>query len=165
MRDSRSERAATGHTAAGHNKHRRKTDETEHWNGRDRTRRIHESEVGRHMTDRHMMVKADGSEPHMAAHTAGTAHPAKSDETHMHVDEDGGRRQRTKRENDTGNATASGAAQPCASTNVERGAASISYRSRETIRILAEAKSSFTCIQKGNFYDFGIEKKRERDPG
>ena len=41
--------------------------------------------------------------------------------------------------------------------------ASPTYRSRETIRILAEAKSSF--IQKGNFHDFEMEKKRERDPG
>ena len=165
VRDSRSERAATGHTAAGHNKHRRKTDEAEHWNGRDCTRRIHEKEVRWHMADRHTMVKADGSEPHMAAHshTTGTAHPAKSVETHMRVDEDGGRRQRTKRDSDTGNVTALGVAQPCASTSVEpSGAASISYRSRETIRILAKAKSSF--IQKGNFYDLGMEKKRERDP-
>jgi hypothetical protein len=42
-------------------------------------------------------------------------------------------------------------------------AASSSYRSRETTRILAEAKSRF--IQKWNFHDFGIENKREQDPG
>jgi hypothetical protein len=101
------------------------------------------------MADKYTMVKADGSEPHVAAHTAGTAYPAKSAEMRMHADEDSGRRQRTKRENDTGNVTTLGAAQPCASTNVERGAASVSYRSRETIRILAEAKSS--SIQQGNF--------------
>ena len=164
VRVSRSERAATGHTAAGHSKHRRKTDEAEHWNGRDRTQRIHEKEVGWHMADRHTMVKADGSEPHMATHTTGTAHPAKRVETHMRVDEDGGRRHRTKRESDTGNVTAPGAAQPCASTSVEpSGAASISYRSKETMRVSAEAKSSF--IQKGNFYDLGMVKKRKRDPG
>ena len=99
----------------------------------------------------------------MAAHTTRTAHPVKGVEMHMCVDEDGGRRQRTKRESDM-DATAPGVAQPCASISVEpSGAASSSYRSRETIGILAEAKSRI--IQKGNFHDIGIEKKRERDPG
>ena len=163
VRESRSERAAIGHTAAGHNKHRRKTDAAEHRNGRDRTRQIHKEEVGWHTADRHMMAKVDGSEPHMAAHTTGTAHPAKSVEMHMCVDEDGGRRQRTRRESDM-HVMIPGAAQPYASTSVEpSGAASSSYRSRETTGILAKAKSSL--IENGNFCDVGMEKKRERDPG
>ena len=143
MRESRSEKAAIGHTAAGHNKHRRKTDAAEHRNGRDRTRPIHKEEVGWHTADRHMMAKVDGSEPHMAAHTTGTAHPAISIEMHICIDEDGGRRQRTRRESDI-DVMVPGAAQPRASTSIEpSGAASSSYRSRETIRILAEAKSRF----------------------
>ena len=64
VRDSRSERAATGHTATDHNKRRRNTDEIEQWNGQDRTRRRHEKEATRHMADRHTMVRVDGSEPH-----------------------------------------------------------------------------------------------------
>ena len=163
VRDSRSERAATGHTATDHNKRRRNTDEIEQWNGQDRTRRRHEKEATRHMADRYTMVRVDGSEPHVAAHTTGTAYLAGSAEKRKQADEDSGQRQRTKREDDMGNMTASSAAQPCASTNVERGAASVSYRSRETIKISAEAKSRI--IQKGNFHDIGIEKKRERDPG
>ena len=119
------------------------------------------------MADRHTMVKADGSEPHVAAHTTAMAHLAKRGEKHKHTNEDedeGGRRQRTRRGSDRETATAPDAAQPCACTGVEpSGAASNSYRSRETIKISAEAKSRF--IQKGNFYDFGMEKKRERDPG
>ena len=57
VRESRSERAAIGHTAAGHNKHKRKMDAAEHRNGRDRTRPIHKEEVGWHTADRHMMAK------------------------------------------------------------------------------------------------------------
>ncbi len=99
----------------------------------------------------------------MAAHTAETAQPMKGVEMYMRVDEDGERRQRIRREDDT-DATALSAAQPRASMGIEPGdAASSSHRSRETIGILAEAKSRF--IQKGNFHDIGIEKKRERDPG
>ena len=61
-------------------------------------------------------------------------------------------------------ATAPGVTQPCASMSVEpSGAASNSHRSREIIGILAEAKSQKT--PKRDFYDFGIEKKRERDTG
>ena len=106
--------------------------------------RTHEEGTERHTRDGHTAVSLCSSEPHMAAHTTGTAHPAKCVETHTCVDEDGGRRQRTRRESDTENVMAPGAAQPCASTSVEpSGAASNSYRSRETIRILAEAKSSF----------------------
>ena len=77
--------------------------------------------------------------------------------------EDGERRQRTKREDDV-DVTALGVAQPRASIGIEPGdAAGGSHRSRETMGILAEAKSRIT--QKGDFHDFGIEKKRERDPG
>ena len=43
------------------------------------------------------------------------------------------------------------------------GAASHSYCSKDTSKISAEAKSSF--IRKRNFDDFGMEKKRVRDPG
>jgi hypothetical protein len=72
----------------------------------------------------------------MAAHTTRTAHPVKGVEMDMCVDEDGGRRQRTKRESDM-DATAPGVTQPCASMSVEpSGAASNSHRSREIIRIL-----------------------------
>ena len=112
-----------------------------------------------------MAASLCGSEPHMAAHTIGTAHPAKrADEEHMRDDEDGGRRQRARRASDTKNMTEPDTAQPSARTSVEpSGTASISYRSRETIKISAEAKSRI--IQKGNFHDIGIEKKRERDPG
>ena len=94
----------------------------------------------------------------MAAHTIGTAHPAKrADEEHMRDDEDGGRRQRARRESDTKNMTEQGTLQPSARTSVEpSGTASISYRSRETIKISAEAKLRIT--PKGNFHDIGIEK-------
>ena len=163
VRDSRSERAATGHTATDHNKRRRNTDEIEQWNGQDRTRRRHEKEATRHMADRYTMVRVDGSEPHVAAHTTGTAYLAGSAKKRKQADEDSGQRQRAKRDDDMGDMTATSAAQPCASTNVERGAASVSYSSRETIKLSAEAKSRI--IQKGNFHDIGIEKKRERDPG
>ena len=82
---------------------------------------------------------------------------------HRLDDEDGGRRQRTRRESDR-NVMVPGAAQPRASKSIEpSGAASSSYRSRETTRISAEAKSS--SIQKGNLCDFGMEKKRKRVPG
>ena len=133
VRDSRSERAATGHTATDHNKRRRNTDEIEQWNGQDRTRRRHEKEATRHMADRYTMVRVDGSEPHVAAHTTGTAYLAGSAKKRKQADEDSGQRQRAKRDDDMGDMTATSAAQPCASTNVEGGAASISYRSRETI--------------------------------
>ena len=105
------------------------------------------------------------SEPHMAAHTIGTAHPAKrADEEHTRDDEDGGRRQRARRESDMKNRAEPDTAQPSARTSAEPSStASISYRSRETIKISAEAK--LRIIQKGNFHDIGIEKKRERDPG
>ena len=101
----------------------------------------------------------------MAAHTIGTAYPAKrADKEHIRDDEDGGRRQRARRASDTKNMTEPDTAQPSACTSVEpSGTASISYRSRETIKISAEAKSRI--IQKGNFHDIGIEKKRKRDPG
>jgi hypothetical protein len=117
------------------------------------------------MADRHMMVKADGSEPHMAAHTTGTAHPAKSIEMHMCVDKDGGRRQRTKPESDM-HAMVLDAAQPMYQHKRRAKRCSkqlLSQQGNNRRGILAEAKSSF--IQKGNFCDFGIEKKRERDPG
>ena len=141
VRDSRSERAATGHTAAGHNKRRRNTDEAGHWNGRDRTRRIYEEEVGWHMADRHTMVKAvaDGSEPHVAAHTTAMAHMAKRGEKHKQTNEDedeGGRRQRTRRGSDREMATAPDAAQPCACTGVEP--SSLSWHSCEPLDNIPE---------------------------
>ena len=106
VRDSRSERATIGHTAAGHNKRKRNMDEAEHWKGRDRTRRIHEEEMGWHMADGHTMVKADGSvhsEPHVAAHTTVMAHPAKRGEKHKHTNEDDGQRKKTRRDDDVEN--------------------------------------------------------------
>ena len=120
--------------------------------------------MGRCTSDEHMAVSLYSSEPHIAAHTTRTAHLAKRAEEHMCVDEDGGRRQRTRRESDANNLTAPDTAQPCASTSVEpSGTASNSYRSRETIKISAETKSQF--IQKGNLHDIGMEKKEERDSG
>ena len=83
-------------------------------------------------------------------------------ETTYVCDEDGGRRQRTRRESDMTRRHQALLNQRPASVEPS-GAASSSYRSRETIGILAEAKSRI--IQKGNFHDIGIEKKRERDPG
>ena len=164
-KDSRSERAAAGYTAAGHNQSTRDRTKEEQRNARRDERRTHEERTGRYTSDEHMAASLCGSEPHMAAHTTGTAHPAKrADEEHMRDDEDGGRRQRARRESDTKNMTEPDTAQPSARTSVEpSGTASISYRSRETIKISAEAKSRI--IQKGNFHDIGIEKKRERDPG
>ena len=165
VRESRTEKAAIGHTAAGYNKHRRNTDEAEHRNGWDRTRRKHEEEMGWHMADGHTMVKANGSEPHEAAHTTAMAHPAKRDEKHKHTNEDDGQRKMMKRDDDVEYTMVGVTAQPGDDTRGEQsGAAShYSYRSRDTSKISADAKSSF--IQKRNFYDFGIEKKRERDPG
>jgi hypothetical protein len=160
---SSNERAAAGHTAAGNNQSTRHSTKEEYRNARRNAWKTHEEGTERHTCDGHTAANLCSSELHMAAHTTGTAHPEKSIETHMRVDGDGGRRQRTRRESDT-YATAPGVAQPCASISVEpSGAASSSYRSRETIEILAEAKSRIT--QKGDFHDFGIEKKRERDPG
>ena len=163
-KESRNTRAAAGYTAAGNNQSTWHNTKEEYRNARRNAWRTYEEGTERYRHDGHMAASMCSSEPHMAAHTTGTAHPVKGVKTNMHVDEDGGRRQRTKRESGTGNATATCVARPCAGTSVEpRGAASSSYRSRETTRILAEAKSSF--IQKVNFRDFGIEKKRERDPG
>ena len=164
MRDSHREEAAKGHAAAGNKRRDRNMDEAEQRDELDRTLRTHEENTGGQMVEWRTAMKVDDSEPHMAAHTTRTAHPAKRAEKHTRDDEDGGRRQRTRRESDTKNVTAPGAAQPCASISVEpSGAASNPYRNRETIKISTEAKSQF--IQKGNFYDFGMEKKRERDPG
>ena len=123
-----------------------------------------------------MAASLCGSEPHMAAHPTVTAYPAESaNEEHERDDEDGGQRQRAKRASDMENMTELDAAQQSTRTSAEPrgGTASISYRSRETIKISAEAKSRIIqkeeaksrIIQKGNFHDIGIEKKRERDPG
>ena len=162
-KESHNSRAAAGYTAAGNNQSTWYNAKEEYRNARRSAWRTYEEGTERHRHDGHMAASMCSSEPHMAAHTTRTAHPVKGVEMHMCVDEDGGRRQRTKRKSDM-EVTAPGVAQPCASTSVApSGAASSSYRSRETTRILAEAKSQI--IQKGNFHDIGIEKKRERDPG
>jgi len=110
----------------------------------------------------------------MAAHTIRTAHPAKrAEEEHMRDDEDGGRQQRARRESDTKNTTEPDTVQPSARTSIEpSGTASISYRSRETIKISAEAKLRFKTgeesMEQSELIRAGEEsmcKKRERDPG
>ena len=83
--DSRREKAAKGHTAAGHNRRRRSTDEEEQRDGQDRKRRIHEENMGQYMANRQTAVTVDDSEPHMAAHTTMTAHLAKRAEKHERV--------------------------------------------------------------------------------
>ena len=132
VRDSRREKAATRHTAAGHNKRRQNTDKVEHRKGRDRIWRTQEGEVGRHADDRHTTVKIDDSEPHVAAHTTATAHMTKRGEKHNHVNEDedeDGRRRRTRRGCDRETATIPNAAQPSACSN----AASFSCHSCELL--------------------------------
>jgi hypothetical protein len=90
------------------------------------------------------MVKADGSEPHVAAHTTAMAHPAKRGEKHKHTNEDDGQRKKMKRDDDAENTMVRKTAQPGDETRGEpRGAASHSYRSRDMSKISAEAKSSF----------------------
>ena len=144
------ERAAAGHTAAGNNQSTRHSAKEEYRNARRNAWKTHEEGTEQHTRDGHMAASLCSSEPHMAAHITGTAHPAKSVEMHMCVDEDGGR-STTKNQARKRHGKCDGTRR-CStmrhSTSVEpRGAASNSYRSRETIRILAEAKSSF--IQKG----------------
>jgi len=155
--------AAAGHTAAGNNQSTWYNAKEAYRNARRRAWRTYEEGTERHRHAGHTAASMRSSEPHMAAHTTGTAYPVKGVEMHMYVDEDGGRRQRTKRESDK-DAMAPSVVQPCASMSDEpSGAASGSHRSRETMGILAEAKSRIT--QKGDLHDIGIEKKRERDPG
>jgi hypothetical protein len=96
-KDSRSERAAAGYTAAGHNQSTRDRTTEEQRNARRDKRRIHEERTGRYTSDEHMAASLCGSEPHMAAHIIGTAYPTKhADEEHIRDDEDGGRRQRAR---------------------------------------------------------------------
>ena len=162
-KESHSSIAAAGYTAAGNNQSKWYNAKEEYRKARRSAWRTHEEGTERYRRDGHTAANTCSSEPHMAAHTTRAAHPMKGVETYMCVDEDGERRQRTKRENNI-DATAPGVAQPRASIGIEPSdAASGSHSSRETIGILAEAKSRF--IQKGNFHDIGIEKKRERDPG
>ena len=123
----------------------------------------HEEGMGQHTCDAQAAASLCSSELHMAAHTTRTAHPVKGVEMDIRIDEDDGRRKRTKRGSDIDAMTPS-VARPSTSMSVEpSGAASGSHRSREIIGILAEAKSRI--IQKEDFNDFGNEKKRERDPG
>ena len=106
----------------------------------------------------------DGSEPHVAAQTAAMAHLAKRGEKHKQTDEDEGQRKERKRDDEEENTRVRETAQPGDDTRGEPShAASHYYCSRDISTISAEAKSSST--QKRNFYDFGIETKRERDPG
>ena len=162
-KESHSSIAAAGYTAAGNNQSKWYNAKEEYRKARRSAWRTHEEGTERYRRDGHTAANTRSSEPHMAAHTTRAAHPMKGVETYMCVDEDGERRRRTKRENNI-DATAPGAAQPRTSLSIEPSdAASGSHSSRETIGILAEAKSRF--IQKGNFHDIGIEKKRERDPG
>ena len=101
-RDSRNERAATGHTATEYNQSKQTMAEGEHRNGvRSGTWRTHEGGTERHTHDEHTIAKLGGNEPHMAAHTTMTAHLAKHAEKHKRADEDGGRRQRTSAEKAT----------------------------------------------------------------
>jgi hypothetical protein len=52
------------------------------------------------------MVKADGSEPYVAAHTTAMAHPAKRGEEHKHTNEDDGQQKKMKRDDGVENTTA-----------------------------------------------------------
>jgi hypothetical protein len=145
-------------------------------NAKGDKRRTHEERTGQYTPDEHMAASLCGSESHMAAHTTVIAYPAKrANEEHICDDEDGGQRQRAKRASDMEDMTETDTAQPSTRTSAEPrdGTASISYRSRETIKISVEARlriiqkeeAKSRIIQKGNFRDIGIGKKRERDPG
>ena len=136
VRDSHSERAATRtrHIAAGHNKRRWSTDDAGHWNGWDHTRQIHEEEAGWYTADAHTMVRADGSEPHVAAQTAAMAHLAKRGEKHKQTDEDEGQRKERKRDDEEENTRVRETAQPGDDTRGEQShATSHYYRNRDTI--------------------------------
>ena len=75
-----------------------------------------------------------------------------------------GQRKERKRDDEEENTRVRETAQPGDDTRGEPShAASHYYCSRDISTISAEAKLSST--QKRNFYDFGIETKRERDPG
>ena len=99
-KESHSSIAAAGHTAAGNNQSTWYNAKEEYRNARRRAWRTYEEGTERHRHAGHTAASMCSSEPHMAAHTTGTAYPVKGVEMHMYVDEDGGRRQRTKRESD-----------------------------------------------------------------
>ena len=175
-KDGRSEKAAAGDTAAGHNQSTRDGTMKGQRNAKRDRWRTHEERTGQYTSDEHMAASLCGSESHIAAQTTVIAHPVKrANEQHICDDEDGGKRQRAKRASDMEGMTETDNAQLSTRTNAEPrdGTASISYRSRETIKISVEARlriiqkeeAKSRIIQKGVFRDIGIGKKRERDPG
>ena len=87
------------------------------------------------------MVKADGSEPHVAANTTAMTHPAKRGEKHKHTNEDRGQRKEMKRDDDAENTMARETAQSGDDTRGEpSGAASHCFL-------------PWTCVQRALHHD------------